>query len=60
MLCDRTLERRVFDHKTSQAIGSASLSFNFRQAFTLSHTFGQVMIHFLVNLWVKAHNLCRV
>ncbi|WP_292758862.1 hypothetical protein [Nostoc sp. NOS(2021)] len=34
---DRTLAKRVFGHKTSQAIGSASLSFNFRQSLTLSH-----------------------
>ncbi|MEH1782815.1 MAG: hypothetical protein V7L26_27670 [Nostoc sp.] len=34
---DRTLAKRVFDHKTSQAIGSASLSFNFWQSFPLTH-----------------------
>ncbi|WP_414514625.1 hypothetical protein [Nostoc sp. PCC 9305] len=34
---DRTLAKRVFDHKTSLAIGSASLSFNFRQSLTLNH-----------------------
>nr|MDZ8058507.1 hypothetical protein [Nostoc sp. EkiNYC01] len=39
MLCDRTLARRVFDHETSLAIGSASLSFNFWQSFPLSHKF---------------------
>ncbi|MFN6559084.1 MAG: hypothetical protein RMY28_004665, partial [Nostoc sp. ChiSLP01] len=40
---DRTLERRrVFDHKTSQSIGSASLSFNFRQSFRFLATFGDL------------------
>ncbi|WP_181154397.1 hypothetical protein [Nostoc sp. 'Peltigera membranacea cyanobiont' N6] len=33
---DRTLAKRVFDHKTSLAIGSASLTFNFRQSLTLT------------------------
>ncbi|KYC34778.1 hypothetical protein WA1_49520 [Scytonema hofmannii PCC 7110] len=43
--------KREFDHKSSQAIGSASLSFNFQQSFPLSHTarfmvqkFSQIMI----------------
>ncbi|MEH1788615.1 MAG: hypothetical protein V7L23_24275, partial [Nostoc sp.] len=39
---DRTLAKRVFDHKTSQAIGSASLSFNFWQSFRFLATFGDL------------------